>query len=84
VYDSLIIDSSAMKYRLQNFVDCTSVTDHVGVYANDGKLNVTILTDENTSVPLYAKNGSVNVVEGAGLGVYSPCGAYNVVLPVTP
>lgn len=84
MYDSLITDSSAMKYRLQNFVDCTSVTDHVGVYADDGKLNVTILASEDNFTGLYAKNGSVNVVEGAGLGVYSPCGAYNVVLPVTP
>lgn len=80
MYDSLLIDSSAMKYRLQNYVDCTGVTDPVGVYALDGKLNVTILVDESVWTGLYAKNGSINVVEGSGLGVYSPCGAYNVII----
>lgn len=80
MYDSLVTDSTAMKYRLQNYVDCTAVLDHVGVYAPDGKLNVTILEDEDTWTGLYAKNGSVNVVEGTRQGVYSKCGAYNVVI----
>lgn len=80
MYDSLLTDSSAMKYRLRNYVDCTAVLDHVGVYAPDGKLNVTILVDESVWTGLYAKNGSINVVEGSGLGVYSPCGAYNVII----
>lgn len=80
MYDSLVTDSTAMKYRLQNYVDCTAVLDHVGVYAPDGKLNVTILEDEDTWTGLYAKNGSINVVEGARQGVYSKCGAYNVVI----
>ena len=80
MYDSLLTDSSAMKYRLRNYVDCTGVTDLVGVYASDGKLNVTILEDESVWTGLYAKNGSINVVEGSGLGVYSPCGAYNVII----
>lgn len=80
MHDSLLIDSSVMKYRLQNYVDCTEATDFVGVYAPDGKLNVTILEDESVWTGLYAKNGSINVVEGSGLGVYSPCGAYNVII----
>ena len=62
----------------------TQVTDHtltatrVGVTNPDGSMNVTILADETVRTGLYAANGSINVVDGAGRGIYSPCGAYNV------
>lgn len=62
----------------------TQVTDQtsnpalVGLYAPDGSLNVTLLADETMRVPALAPNGSVYVVEGAGTGIYSPCGAMNV------
>lgn len=62
---------------LTNYTDATSSTDYVGVYASDGTINVTILLDENTYTGVYAENGSINVVDGAGIGVYSPCGALN-------
>ncbi len=62
---------------LTNYTDCTGVTQHVGVYAPDGTINVTILTDETVYTGVYAENGSINIVDGAGFGVYSPCGALN-------
>lgn len=62
----------------------TQVTDQtsnpalVGLYAPDGSLNVSLLLNETVRVPALAPNGSVYVVEGAGTGIYSPCGAMNV------
>lgn len=62
----------------------TQVTDHtltatrVGITNPDGSMNVTILANETVRTGLYAANGSINIVDGAGRGIYSPCGAYNV------
>lgn len=53
---------------------------YAGLYAADGSLNVTILLDELSRVPALAPNGSVYVVDGAGQGNYSPCGALNVTI----
>lgn len=75
-------DSAASKLRLVNYTDATEVTTHVGTLAPDGSVYVTILEDEDDFTGIYAANGSINVVEGAGIGVYSPCGALNVVIPV--
>lgn len=65
----------------------TQVTDvtasplvYAGLYAPDGSINITILVDELTRVPALAPNGSVYVVDGAGTGNYSPCGALNVTI----
>lgn len=65
----------------------TQVTDvtasplvYAGLYSSDGSINVTILLNELTRVPALAPNGSVYVVDGAGNGNYSPCGALNVTI----
>lgn len=74
-------DQEGSRLLLQNFTDASLSADHVGIYAPDGSINVTILADESVWTGLYADNGSVNVIEGAALGVYSPCGALNVTIP---
>lgn len=58
--------------------DVTGVSDNLGLYAADGSWNVTILVSEAVRVSVYASNGSYNIVDGAGKGIYSPCGAFNV------
>lgn len=58
--------------------DQTLTSTRVGVTSPDGSMNVTILANETVRTGLYAANGSINVVDGAGNGIYSPCGAYNV------
>lgn len=73
-------DQENSRLLLVNYTDETSNPDHVGVYAPDGTINVTILADETVFTGVYAANGSINVVEGSGIGVYSPCGALNVTI----
>lgn len=58
--------------------DATASVARVGIYAPDGSWNVTILVSEAVRVPAHAPNGSLYVVDGAGKGAYSPCGARNV------
>lgn len=61
-----------------NYADASLVAGRQGAYSPEGYLYVTILANELTRVPAYANDGSVYVVEGAGKGWYSPCGAWNV------
>lgn len=75
-------DQEAGRLRLVNYTDATLFTVHVGTRAPDGSTYVTILTDEDEMTGVYAANGSINVVDGAGRGVYSPCGALNVTIEV--
>lgn len=56
----------------------------VGTLAEDGTIYVNILLDEDDFTGIYGANGAINVVEGAGKGVYSPCGALNVTIPTDP
>lgn len=62
------------------YIDQTANAAFVGIRdVVTGKFNVTILANETAwSGGIYAKNGSLVVVHGAGKGVYSPCGAFNV------
>jgi hypothetical protein len=71
--------SGAHKLPSTTYNDQTANASWVGLYTG-GKLNITILVNENTHVNRYAANGSLNVVQGAGNGVHSKCGAVNVVL----
>ena len=72
-------DQSALRLSMKSgkYTDQTANSNYVGVYGPTGTYNVTILVNENTWTGLYAKDGSINVVQGAGRGVYSPCGALN-------
>jgi len=60
--------------------DQTSNPVPLGIYADDGSLNVWILASELIRVPAMALNGAIYVVDGAGNGLYSPCGAMNVTI----
>lgn len=75
-------DQSALRLAMKSgsYTDQTANSNYVGVYGPTKTYNVTILVNENTWTGLYAKNGSINVVQGAGRGVYSPCGALNVTI----
>ena len=81
---SLSVTLTKDRAGLYSIAGDTQVTDQsltatlVGVTNPDGSMNVTILADETLRTGLYAANGSINIVDGAGRGVYSPCGAYNV------
>lgn len=46
------------------------------LYADDGKINTTVVTGSSTT-GLYAADGSINVVvdDAVNQGVYHPCGA---------
>lgn len=73
-------DSENSRLLLVNYTEAP--TDSlVGVYAPDGSIYVNILEDEDTFTGIYGANGAINVVDGAGRGVYSPCGALNVTIP---
>lgn len=60
------------------YADASLVAGRQGAYSPEGYLYVTILADETVRTPAYANDGSIYVVEGAGTGWYSPCGALNV------
>jgi len=47
------------------------------IYAADGSINVT-LVDGSVYTGLYAADGTWNVIEAVGFGLYHPCGAYRV------
>jgi hypothetical protein len=65
--------NGAIKYK-----DASLTAGRQGAYSPEGYLWVTILANELTRVPMWNADGSLNVVEGAGKGWYSPCGAWNV------
>jgi len=72
-------DSENSRLLLVNYTEAPDDT-FVGVYAPDGTIYVNILEDEDTFTGIYGANGAINVVDGAGRGVYSPCGALNVTI----